>query len=164
MLLLEELVASELQGALEEVAGEGRANTGEERTSTLGLDDFPEATDHAIVVGGRVELDAGLDAAEMGRVVSRPGGHFGVVLAWDLGLCRAQSPSLDPARSGKGSPAGEIDIHINGGEGTVGDGAADGTGKGESGVETKAAQLRSRRDGGGGLLDDSVDLGGILSG
>jgi hypothetical protein len=38
-------------------------------------------------------------------------------------------------------------IHIDGCEATVGDGAADGTGKGESGVETDTAELGSRSNG-----------------
>lgn len=45
------------------------------------------------------------------------------------------------------------DLHIDGGEGTVGDGAADGAGKGESGVEGNAAQLGLGL-GIGGHLDD----------
>ena len=61
-LLLEELVTSELEGTLEEVAGKCRADTGEERASTLALDNLAEAADHAIVVGDGVELDTGLDA------------------------------------------------------------------------------------------------------
>ena len=61
-LLLEELVTTELQGTLEEVASESRAGTGEESASALVLDDLLEAADEAAVVGGRVELDAGLDA------------------------------------------------------------------------------------------------------
>ena len=40
----------------------------------------------------------------------------------------------------------------------MGDGAADGTGKGESGVESSTAERLGRGDS-GGLLDDSVDLG-----
>ena len=61
-LLLEELVTTELQGTLEEVTSEGRAGTSEESASALVLDDLLEAADEAAVVGGRVELDAGLDA------------------------------------------------------------------------------------------------------
>ena len=61
-LLLEELVSAELQGALEEVTGKGRAGTGEESASTLILDDLAEAADETAVVGLGVELDAGLDA------------------------------------------------------------------------------------------------------
>lgn len=68
-LLLEELVTTELQGTLEEVTGEGRAGTGEESASALVLDDLLEAADEAAVVGGRVELDAGLDA--VGRALAR---------------------------------------------------------------------------------------------
>ena len=54
-------------------------------------------------------------------------------------------------------PKLRVDVHINGSEGTVGDGAADGTGERESRVETNAAELGSGGD--SGLLDDSVDLG-----
>jgi len=108
-LLLEELVTTELQSTLEEVTGEGRADTSEESTSTLILDNLAETTDETAVVGSGVELDTGLD-------------------------------------------------DIDGGETTVGDGTADSTGKGESGVEGEARLLL------GGLsldvLDDGVDLGG----
>lgn len=61
-LLLEELVTTELQGTLEEVASEGRAGTSEESASALILDDLLEAADETAVVGLGVELDAGLDA------------------------------------------------------------------------------------------------------
>jgi hypothetical protein len=108
-LLLEELVTTELQSTLEEVTGKGRADTSEEGTSTLILDNLAETTDETAVVGSGVELDTGLD-------------------------------------------------DIDGGETTVGDGTADSTGKGESGVESKTSLLL------GGLsldvLDDGVDLCG----
>ena len=61
-LLLEELVTTELEGALEEVTGEGWAGTGEERAGAFLCDDLAESADHATVVGCWVELDAGLDA------------------------------------------------------------------------------------------------------
>lgn len=61
-LLLEELVSTELQGALEEVTGSGRSEAGEKSAGTLVLDDLLETTDHTAVVGGGVELDSGLDA------------------------------------------------------------------------------------------------------
>lgn len=61
-LLLEKLVTTELEGALEEVAGECGSGTGQESASALVGDDLSEAADHATVVGGRVELNAGLDA------------------------------------------------------------------------------------------------------
>jgi len=92
VLLLEELVAAKLEGTLEEVADEGRANTGQKGTSTLVLNDLLEAAEHAIVVGLGVELDTSLD-------------------------------------------------DINGSQSTVGDGAADGAGEGEAGVELNAAEL-----------------------
>jgi hypothetical protein len=60
-LLLEEFVSTELQGALEEITGEGRAGTSEESTGTLILDDLAETTDQTAVVGSGVELDASLD-------------------------------------------------------------------------------------------------------
>ena len=66
-LLLEELVAAEFEGALQEVAGEGWADTSEQGAGAFVGDDLAEAADHAAVVGCRVELDAGFDAA---RVVS----------------------------------------------------------------------------------------------
>lgn len=61
-LLLEELVTTELQGTLEEVASEGRAGASKESASALVLDNLLEAADEAAVVGLGVELDAGLDA------------------------------------------------------------------------------------------------------
>lgn len=61
-LLLEELVAAELERALEEVAGEGRADTREQGAGALVGDDLAEAADQAAVVCDGVELDAGLDA------------------------------------------------------------------------------------------------------
>lgn len=66
-LLLEELVTTELEGTLEEVTSGGRAETSQKSASTLGLDDLTEATDHTTVVGGRVELDTGLDAVKQMR-------------------------------------------------------------------------------------------------
>lgn len=61
-LLLEELVSTELEGALKEVSGEGRTETGQERAGTLIGNDLPEATDEALVVGNGIELYPGLDA------------------------------------------------------------------------------------------------------
>lgn len=49
-----------------------------------------------------------------------------------------------------------MDVHIDRSQGTVGDGAAEGTSKGESGVEVDTAELA--RSGGSGLLDDGIDL------
>lgn len=59
--MLEELIASEFEGALEEVACEGWANTCKESAGAFILDDLSEATDEAAVVGYGVELDSGLD-------------------------------------------------------------------------------------------------------
>ena len=66
-LLLKELVTAELEGALDEVAGEGRAETGQKRTSAFILDDLAETANHATVVGRGVELNPGLDAAGIGK-------------------------------------------------------------------------------------------------
>jgi hypothetical protein len=61
-LRLEELVAAELESALEEVAGKGWADTGQEGTGAVVGDDLADAADKAAVVGDGVELNAGLDA------------------------------------------------------------------------------------------------------
>lgn len=50
-----------------------------------------------------------------------------------------------------------MDSHVDGSESAMGNGAADRTGKGESGVEGET--LRLARGGGSCLLDDGVDLG-----
>lgn len=50
----------------------------------------------------------------------------------------------------------QSDLHIDGGKTTVGDGTADGTSKGESGVEVKARQLCWAV--GSGLLLDGIKL------
>lgn len=47
-------------------------------------------------------------------------------------------------------------VHIDGGKTTVGDGAADGTGKGEARVESKALELLGLA--GLDVLDDGVEL------
>ena len=49
-------------------------------------------------------------------------------------------------------------LHIDGGETTVGDGTADSTGKGESRVEVKTAELLG--SGGLDVLLDGIHLGG----
>ena len=67
-LLLEELVTSELEGTLEEVTGSGRTEASQESASTLLLNDLLETTDHTTVVGGGVELNAGLDATRIGFI------------------------------------------------------------------------------------------------
>ena len=61
-LLLEEFVTAEFEGALEEVAGEGWADTCEECACSFLCDDLSKAADHAAVVGCWVELYAGFDA------------------------------------------------------------------------------------------------------
>jgi len=66
-LLLEELITSELEGALEEVACKGWANTSQESTCALLCDDLTEASDETSVVCGRVELNSGLDDIDGGK-------------------------------------------------------------------------------------------------
>lgn len=103
-LLLEELVTAELEGALEEVPGKGRANTGQKSTRTFICNDFPEATDHASVVCDGVELDSGLDAGDCQRV-----------------------------RRSAGRSGGEMrqrNLHVDWSETAMGDGAADCTSEG----------------------------------
>lgn len=64
--MLEEFVSTEFEGTLEEVAGEGWANTRQQGTSTFIRNDLSEATDQTAVVCDRVELNSCLDAE--GRV------------------------------------------------------------------------------------------------
>lgn len=131
-LLLEELVTTELQGTLEEVTSEGRAGTSEERAGALLLDDLLEAADEAAVVGLGVELDASLDAVA------------GVLVSCACARMLRNRLWCDS-------------LHIDGGKATVGEGAADGTGEGETGVELDAGELR--RLSGLDVLLDGIDLG-----
>lgn len=66
-LLLPELVSTELQGTLDGVTGDGGAETGEEGTSTLVLDDLTEGVDHTLVVDLGLKLDTGLDDIDGGK-------------------------------------------------------------------------------------------------
>lgn len=68
--MLEELIATELEGTLEEVTGGSGAETSEESASTLVGDDLLEATEQTTVVGDGIKLDPGLDARR-GRVLGR---------------------------------------------------------------------------------------------
>ena len=150
-LLLEELVTTELQGALEEVTGEGRTDTGQEGTGTLILDNLAEATDEAAVVGNGVELDTGLDAVFGGgsrsaRNVWKQAAREAAAVVFALPLC--------PWQQGKSSK----NVHIDRREGTVRDRAADGTSEGETRVQGEAG--RGNRLRGLSLLDDSFNLGG----
>jgi hypothetical protein len=61
-LLLEQLIASKLECALEEVSGGGRAKASCERANTLLCDHLPETTEETPVVCDGVELDSCLDA------------------------------------------------------------------------------------------------------
>ena len=108
-LLLEEFITTELEGTLEEVTGGGGTETSEESASTLVGDDLAETTDHTLVVGDGVKLDTGLDAG-IPLVY-----HFCISYILYMGI-----------------------VHIDRSERTVGDGAADGTSKGELAVEAKA--------------------------
>ena len=58
-MLLEQLVAPELEGALEEVSGRGGAETSPDGASALAGDDLPETADETAVVFCRVELYPG---------------------------------------------------------------------------------------------------------
>lgn len=143
--MLEEFISSELEGTLEEVASSGGTETGQEGAGTLLGDDLAEATDEALVVGDGVKLDAGLDAVE-DKVWSVN------VFPLDPSWLRFDAYLRDKGRAterGLNCPGGIDrwqrgigDSHIDGSEGTVGDGAADGTGESESRVEGDAAELR----------------------
>lgn len=62
-LLLEELITTELKSTLQEITGEGWANTSPDGAGTLLGDDLPEATDQTSVVCEWIELYSCLDAA-----------------------------------------------------------------------------------------------------
>jgi hypothetical protein len=64
-LLLEQLVSSELERTLQEVSRGGGTETGQEGTGTLVGDDLLDTAEETAVIGGRVELDSGLDAVEI---------------------------------------------------------------------------------------------------
>ena len=119
--LLEELVAAELEGTLEEVTGGRGAEAGQERAGTLLLDDLAEATDEAAVVGDRVELDTGFDAVQ--RYLSVTLLRLFLLVA-DVVLVVRENWR---------------DLHIDGGETSVGDGTADGSGECESRIQVQAA-------------------------
>ena len=61
-LLLEELVSTKLECALQEVSSKGWADAREESTCAFILDNFSETADHASVVGNGVKLYSRLDA------------------------------------------------------------------------------------------------------
>lgn len=70
-LLLEELVTTELEGTLEEVTSEGRADTGPDSAEALLANDLLEAADETAVVLDGVKLNRRLDAVQIER--SAPG-------------------------------------------------------------------------------------------
>ena len=61
-LLLEQFVAAELERALQEVSRGRGAEARGQRADAFVLDHLAETADHAAVVDGRFELDAGFDA------------------------------------------------------------------------------------------------------
>lgn len=102
-LLLEELVSTELECALQKITCECWANTCEESTGTFVGDDFSETTDQAIVVYGGLELYPRLDTV-------------GLMLVGILVLRRAAMLNAQCSMSGYA-----IDLHIDGSEATMGD-------------------------------------------
>jgi hypothetical protein len=144
-LLLEELVTSELEGTLEEVTGGGGAETGQESASTLSTDDLAEATDETGVVGDGVKLDPGLDAGDCQSCT------YDVIgdnhCAW--------LQQRDAAIGGNERSWVLGDVHIDGGESTVGDGAAEGTGDSEARVQSQTGR------GGGVNVGSELGLGRV---
>ena len=61
-LLLEQLIPTELERALEEITGERGTDTGQQGTRTLIGNDLSEGADHAFVVDSGFELYPSLDA------------------------------------------------------------------------------------------------------
>lgn len=61
-MLLEKLVASELECALEEVTRSGGTESGQEGSGTICSDCLSDSADEAFVVRDWVELDSGFDA------------------------------------------------------------------------------------------------------
>lgn len=100
-LLLEKLISTELERALQEVACECWASTSEESTGTFVGDDFSEAANQAIVVCDGVELDSCLDAVKAALVLLPRNA---------LNCC------LDPHVQCRGYG---VDLHIDGSEATV---------------------------------------------
>ena len=130
-LLLEQLVSSKLEGALEEVAGSRGTETGPDSASTLVGNDLPEATDQARVVREGVELYPGLDAIEWISLA---------VLASLSQLPRiARNIAASHWRPRQRLYDGK-NIHIDGCESAMSDGAADGTRESESRVQVNASR------------------------
>ena len=131
---------------LKEVSCECGTSSSQERTCALILNDLAEGRDHATVVGDRVKLNSRLDAisdisatipkqAFIVRVLPRP-------------------PTRQALRRQKRIQDRRPRLHIDRRETTVGQGTADGTGEGESGVEGETAELL-------GLIGLDVLLDGI---
>ena len=103
-MLLEQLVTSELERALEEVSSGSGTEAGQQRAGTLLCDHLSESAEEALVVCDGVELDSCLDA--VGRWLS-------------------VRKFLVLSRQGKGTAfwsqnAAKKNLHIDGSESTVG--------------------------------------------
>jgi hypothetical protein len=70
-LSLEKFVSSELEGALEEVSSSRRSEARQESSRSFLSYDLSETSNHAFVVGERVELHPGLDAVFRRGLVSK---------------------------------------------------------------------------------------------
>lgn len=75
-LLLEEFVSAKLEGALEEVAGEGWANTGQQSAGTFIGDDLSEAADETSVVCDGIQLYSCLHAIHLVSSHPSPWGKY----------------------------------------------------------------------------------------
>ena len=103
-MLLEQLVTSELERALEEISSGSGTEAGQQRAGTLLCDHLSESAEEALVVCDGVELDSCLDA----------GGRWLSVQKF-LVLSRQGRGQL----SGRKMPQ-RRDLHIDGSESTVG--------------------------------------------
>lgn len=122
-LFLEQFVATELEGTLQEVSGGRGAKAGQESAGAFVLDELAESANHASVVGLRVELDLRLDTAQKKKHNSQSG----------LGIDNGQRYSLLFRVQ---------NLHIDRRHGAVGNSATDSTSKGESGIKAEGAHLR----------------------
>ena len=149
-LLLEELVTTKLEGTLEEVTGESWAGTGQKSASTLIGNDLTETTDEATVVGDGVELDLGLDATGPCAVSRR--------VRELITPTRPTTAAAAVRAQWRTKNRSVRNLHIDGGKTTVGQRTADGTSKGESGVEIETGWVCwvGSSDG----LLDGIQLGG----
>ncbi len=75
-LLLEEFVASKFECALQEVAGRSGTKPSQKGTCALGSDDLTEGSNHALVVGDRVQLNSRLYSMKQSDSQSVAPGHI----------------------------------------------------------------------------------------